>query len=137
MLGMATCCLLPACLSLETPVILQAFKAEQQQVTAELRQRLATAEQACHDRDQTIARFKEAMGQENGEAAFLSAMQSPQVAVRSSGQGPLSPVQAYSKYVSVMQERDRLKKELEKWEQVHESNYHELAGPTIQLLCVL
>ena len=102
---------------------MQAFKAEQQQVTGQLQQRLAAAEQACRDRDQTIARFKEAVGQENGEAAFLSAMQTPQaVALRSPGQGPLSPVHSYSKYVSVVQERNKLQQDYEKllaeWEQV-------------------
>ena len=117
---------------------LQAANADEKKVAAELRQRLAAAEQACHDRDQTIARCKEAMGQENGQAAFMSAMQSPQVAARSSGREPLSPVQAYSKYVSVMQERDKLKKDLEnqtaEWEQVHTSDYDRLAWRMI-LLC--
>ena len=99
----------------------KAFKAEQEKVTAQLQQRLAAAEQACQERDQTIARFKEARGQEKGEAAFLNAMQSPET-LRPSSQGPLSPVQSYAKYVSVVQERNRLKKEYEnlqaEWEEV-------------------
>lgn len=103
----------------------KAFKAEQEKVTAQLQQRLAAAEQACQERDQTIARFKEAMGQENGEAAFLNAMQSPET-LRPSSQGPLSPVQSYAKYVSVVQERNRLKKEYEnlqaEWEEVATCN---------------
>ena len=101
----------------------KAFKADQEQVTAQLQQRLAAAEHACQERDQTIARFKEAVGQENSEAAFLSAMQSPEArALRPSSQGPLSPVQSYAKYVSVVQERNRLKKGCEnlqaEWEEV-------------------
>lgn len=101
----------------------KAFKADQEQVTAQLQQRLAAAEHACQERDQTIARFKEAVGQENSEAAFLSAMQTPEArALRPSSQGPLSPVQSYAKYVSVVQERNRLKKEYEnlqaEWEEV-------------------
>lgn len=101
----------------------KAFKAEQDQVTAQLQQRLAAAEHACQERDQTIVRFKEAVGQENGEAAFLSAMQTPEArAFRPSSQGPLSPVQSYAKYVNVVQERNRLKKEYEnlqaEWEEV-------------------
>ena len=91
---------------------LRASKAGQQQNVDQLQQRLAVAEQACQERDQTIARFKEAFEQENGEAALLSAMQSPEVtALRPSGQGPLSPVQSYAKYVSVVQERNKLRKD--------------------------
>ena len=101
----------------------KAFKADQQQVTARLQQRVAAAEQPCQERDQTIARFKEAMGQENGEAAFMNALQSPEArALRPSGQGPLTPVQSYAKYVSVVQERNKLKKDYQnlqkEWEEV-------------------
>ena len=129
-----------SCISVQA---FKAFKAEQEKATAQLQQRLDAAQQACQERDQTIARCKEAMGQENGEAAFLNAMQSPQT-VHPSNQGPLSPVQSYAKYVSVVQERNRLKKEYEnlqaEWEEVATCNplcLTNMAYAKKHALCVL
>lgn len=103
----------------------QAFKAEQQQASAQLQQRLDAAEQACHERDQTIQRFKQAL-EENGDPALLQnhePLANGSAAAAPPGAGQLSPVQFYSKYVSLVREHDKLKQEHSalqaEWEQVH------------------
>lgn len=106
-------------------MLLQAFKAEQQQVAAQLQQRLDVAEQACHERDQTIERFKQAMG-DSQEPAFLQSQHTLGNGHSNTAalpeQSQLSPVQSYSMYVSLVHEHNQLKQDHAKlqaeWEQV-------------------
>ncbi len=87
---------------------MQAFKADQQQASAQLQQRLDTAEQACQERDQTIECFKHAM-EDTGNPALPQA--SSNAATASSALGQQSPVQVYSQYVDLVHEHDKLKEE--------------------------
>lgn len=86
---------------------MQAFKADQQQASAQLQQRLDTAEQACQERDQTIERFKRAM-EDTGNPALQA---SSNAATASPALGQQSPVQVYSQYVDLVHEHDKLKQE--------------------------
>ncbi|KAA6416801.1 MAG: hypothetical protein FRX49_13228 [Trebouxia sp. A1-2] len=86
----------------------EAFKADQQQVSAQLQQRLDTAEQACQERDQTIERFKHAM-EDTGNPALLR--DSSNAATALPAQGQQSPVQVYSQYVDLVHKYDKLKEE--------------------------
>ena len=102
---------------------MQAFKVEQQQATTQLQQRLDAAEQACQERDQTLQRFKEAMGSDT-DAAALQAYQAEvsSNAAQYPQPGQLSPVQSYSQYVNLLHEHNKLKREHAKlqdeWQQV-------------------
>lgn len=92
----------------KTELTMQAFKADQQQVSAQLQQRLDTAEQACQERDQTIERFKHAM-EDTGNPALLR--DSSNAATALPAQGQQSPVQVYSQYVDLVHKYDKLKEE--------------------------
>lgn len=91
-----------------TELALQAFKADQQQASAQLQQRLDTAEQACQERDQTIERFKHAM-EDTGNPALLQ--DNSNAATASPALGQQSPVQVYSQYVDLVHEHDKLKEQ--------------------------
>ena len=102
----------------------QAFKLEHEQAVTQLQQQLTSAKEGLTERDEIIQRFKQVSG-----TSVMSSLATPlheNGSMNAMSPGPAqngsSPVQAYSKYVALSHEYNKLMRQHEtlqaEWEQV-------------------
>lgn len=99
----------------------QAFNVEHEQTVGQLQQQLSAAKQGLVERDEIIQRFKEVTAADAMPPMTTAQHGSPSPHITAAQNGS-SPVQAYSKYVALSHEHNKLQREHERlqadWEQV-------------------
>ena len=102
----------------------QDFKHEHEQAIGQLQQQLSSAKHGLSERDEIIERFKQVSAADAMPSVTTTMYENQTLNTMSPGpaQNGSSPVQAYSKYVALSHEHNKLKREYTKvqaeWEQV-------------------